>query len=295
MTVTDGILEGAVDLHRHGYPEISEDLRAPLSDLDDVTRCRDAGMRATVLKSHVWPTVGRAKLLNESVEGVRVVGTVTLNRFAGGMSPDVVELAAKQGAGLVYLPTASAASDLARKGISARISGQIYHFDPASEPGTRVVGEDGSLTQQTLDILDVLDEYPLPVYSGHISVPETFAILKTGRLADRYVFAHPDSHSIGAKLSEMQEAARQGAYIEICALGATPEIGRVTHADLAEIVKLVGAERCVATSDYFFPWNPPSSVMLQELADGLAAAGISRSDLELMFQTNPANLIAHSL
>jgi len=293
--VAEGILEGAVDLHRHGYPEISRDLRPPISDAEDIALCRDAGMRAVALKSHVWPTTGRAYLLDRSIEGITVIGSVTLNRFAGGVSPDVVELAVKQGAGIVHLPTASSASDLEREGISKRIADVIDHFDPASEIGTRLLGDDGRLSAETGDLLDVLDEFPVTVYSGHISVGETFALLETGRLADRFVFAHPDSHSIGAQAEQIREAARLGAFIEICALGVTPEIARITHEGLAGMIRLVGAERCIATSDYFFPWNPPSSTMLQDLADGLAAAGITRRELELVFRDNPAQLVADHL
>ncbi|RKT31468.1 hypothetical protein DEU34_2538 [Microbacterium sp. AG1240] len=295
MTDAAGILDGAVDLHRHGYPEISDDLRTPMSDIDDVTLCRDAGMRAVVLKSHVWPTLGRAEMINRAVPGITVIPSVTLNRFAGGMEPDVVELAARQGAGVVYLPTASAASDLARGGISQRIAGVIDRYRPDAERGVVITDDDGELTAAALSVLDVFDAYPLLVYSGHVSVAETMAILRTGRLADRYVFAHPDSHSIGASGEDIAEAARLGAFIEICALGAYAPIGRVSFADLARMVRLVGAERCVATSDYFFSWCPPSSAMLQTLADALIAEGLTRHEIELIFRDNPAHLVRHAL
>lgn len=295
MILAEGILEGAVDLHRHGYPEISDDLRTPVSDVEDLAFCRASGMRGVVLKSHVWPTTGRAQLLSDAVPGLTVVPSVTLNRFAGGLSPDVVEIAAKQGAGVVYLPTASAANDLARGGISHRISTVIDRFDPSKEVGSEIVDADGALTPAMRDVLDVLDVFPLVVYSGHLSVAESLALLREGRLADRYVMAHPDSDSIGASLDQVHEAAGLGAYIEICALGAYPQLGRVTHADLAGFVRRVGAERCIATSDYFFSWCPPSAAMLQHLADGLAAEGITRPELELMFQTNPGHLVGAHL
>lgn len=291
MADLEGILEGAVDLHRHGYPEISDDLRTPASDVEDVRMCRDAGMSAVVLKSHIWPTVGRAQLVQEAVPGIRVVPSVTLNRFAGGFSGDVVELAGRQGAGVVYLPTASAASDLRREGISNRIAGVITRYRPEDERGVTVIDEDGRLTPAMEDVLDVLDEWPMVVYSGHLSVAETLAILETGRLRDRFVFAHPDSHSIGADDAAMVRAAELGAFIEICALGTYPQIGRVTHADLARMVRLVGAERCVLTSDYFFPWCPPSSTMLADLAAGLHEAGIRREELDLMLGATPRGLL----
>lgn len=287
----DGLLQGAIDLHRHGYPEVSDDLRTPLSDIDDITMCRDAGMSAVVLKSHIWPTVGRAPYIEAAVPGIRVVPSVTLNRFAGGLNADVVEIAARQGAGVVYLPTASSESDLRRQGISRRIAGVIDRYRPERETGISVLGDDGELTPAMQDCLDVFDEWPLLVYSGHLSVPETLAILETRRLAGRFVFAHPDSHSIGADNASIVRAAELGATIEICALGALPGIGRVDYSDLARMVRLVGPERCVLTSDYFFSWNPPSSTMLIDLAAGLHAEGLTRTELETMLVDNPRALL----
>ncbi len=154
-----------------------------------------------------------------------------------------------------------------------------------------VTNDDGELTEMFRKCLDVLDEWPMLVYSGHLSAPEALAILRDGRLRDRFVLSHPDSHSIGASDSEVVTAAGLGAYIEICALGVHPKIDRVTPADLARTVRAVGAERCVITSDYFFPWSPPSSVTLHEFAVALFDEGITRDELDLMLKTNPRRLI----
>lgn len=286
-----GLLDGAVDLHRHGFPEISESIRTSLSDVDDITLCRDAGMRAVVLKSHVWPTPGRAQLLEQLVPGIRVVSSVTLNEFAGGMRPEVVELAARQGAGVVYLPTASAHNDLARGGISRRISGEIDSYHPDPEGGVRVLQDDGRLTPDMWAVLEALDTWPMTVYSGHLSAEESLAIARTGRLAGRMVFSHPDSDSIAADDEAVVEAAGLGVFIEICALGTYPQIGRVTYDDLARTIRLVGAERCVLTSDYFFPWAPPSHQMLLDLALGLMDAGITRDAIRTMLCDNPGSLV----
>lgn len=291
MVDLEGLLEGAVDLHRHGYPEISDDLRTPISDVDDIALCREAGMAGVVLKSHIWPTMGRAQLLEKLVPGIRVVSSVTLNSFAGGMRPEIVELAGRQGAGVVFFPTASARNDVTRGGISSRIAAHITAYSPEGRETTSVLDDDGELTSDVLECLDVFDQWPMAMFSGHLSTAETLAIAATGRVRDRMVFAHPDSDSIGAADEAIVTAAKLGLYIEICALGVYPQIARVTFADLAHTVRLVGADRCVMSSDYFFPWCPPSSVMLMDLAAGLAAEGISRAELETMLRGNPRNLV----
>lgn len=298
MTVAeelDDILIGAIDLHRHGYPEITGEFRTPASDVDDITQCRDAGMAATVLKSHTWPTMGRAMLLEELVPGIRVVSSITLNPISGGMRPEVISLAAGHGAGVVYLPTAGAHNDICRGGISRTLETHVPLFDARAHEGTTVTDADGALTSLFGDCLDVVDAHDLMVYSGHVAPHEVLAIARSGRLADRFVFSHPDSHSIGADDDAILEVARRGGYIEICALGTYPGIGRITAAGLARIVRMVGAERCVMTTDYFFDWCPPSSRMLADLALALAAEGISRRELDLMVRVNPAHLLTHAL
>lgn len=287
----EGLLEGAVDLHRHGFPEISEGIATSLSDVEDITLCREAGMSAVVLKSHVWPTLGRAHLLKELVPGIRVIPSVTLNRFAGGMRPEVVELAAKQGARVAYLPTASAYNDLSRGGISHRISGEIESYQPDASEGIKLLDDQGDLTAATWAILDAFDTWPMTVYTGHLSAEEVLAVARTRRLEGRLVFSHPDSDSVAASNAAIEEVASLGGYIELCALGTYPQIGRVTCADLAQTVRLVGAERCVITSDYFFPWAPPSHRMLLDLALGLMDAGITREEVRTMLCDNPAALV----
>ena len=295
MSDIDDLLVGAIDLHRHGYPEITGAFRTPDSDVSDITLCRDSGMAATVLKSHTWPTMGRAMLLEELVPGMRVISSVTLNPLAGGMRPEVVELAAHQGAGVVYLPTAGAHNDIHRGGISATLEAVVPSFDAHAHPGERIADADGILTDAANACLDVVDAHDLLVYSGHVSPEEVLALARNGRLADRFVFSHPDSHSIGADDDIIREVAALGGFIEICALGTYPRIGRITHAGLARIIRLVGAERCVLTTDYFFDWCPPSSVMLADLARGLAGAGITRGELDLMMRVNPTHLTAHAM
>jgi uncharacterized protein DUF6282 len=60
FVLADQILQGAIDLHHHGYPEITFDVRTRHEDVEEYRHARDAGMAGIVLKSHMWPTVGRA-------------------------------------------------------------------------------------------------------------------------------------------------------------------------------------------------------------------------------------------
>lgn len=284
------LLAGAVDLHRHGYPEISLSSGPPVDDVDDLRLCAEAGMHGVVMKSHLWPTVGRAYLLAKQVPDVEVYGSITLNSGSGGLSPAMVELAAAQGARVVYLPTWSSTNDRARCGFSGLLTAELRRTS-LTDAVLPVVDEKGRLLPEVRDCLAVAKDLDMLVYTGHLAAPEALSVAESGLAAGRLVFSHPESHSVGATVEEAVAVADAGACVEITAVGIYPEIARTTPAGLAEIVDAVGAHRCVLTSDYFFSWSPPSTRMLLDLAEGLIASGVDRDGVRAMLVDNPRRLL----
>src|SRR5262245_33723100 len=101
------LLHGAIDTHVHSYPDV---VARKLDDLAVVEQARAAGMRAVLLKSHVFSTAERAWLLSRLFPDFRVFGGITLNDTVGGLNPSAVEAALKLGAVQVWMPTLSAAN-----------------------------------------------------------------------------------------------------------------------------------------------------------------------------------------
>jgi hypothetical protein len=96
------LLRGAYDTHMHISPDVVPRI------VDDVTLARrfaDLGMDGFVLKSHYNSTAERAAVVRAAVPGVRVLGAIVLNRAVGGMNPLAVEVAGREGARTVWLPT----------------------------------------------------------------------------------------------------------------------------------------------------------------------------------------------
>lgn len=286
------LLAGAVDLHRHGFPEMSLSSGPPLDDVDDLRMCAEAGMHGVVMKSHVWPTVGRSYLLAKQVTDLEIYGSITLNSASGGLSPAMVEVAAKQGARVMYLPTWSSQNDRERCGFSGLLSAELQHSSLADTPAIPVVDGRNRLLPEVKDCLAVAAEFGMLVYTGHVSVAEALAVAESGLATDRLVFSHPDSHSIGATWDDAVAIADAGACVEITAVGIYPQIARTTPAALAELVDAVGTHRCVLTSDYFFDWSPPSARMLLDLAEGLVASGIDTAGVKAMLVDNPRRLLS---
>ena len=113
----NSLLAGAIDVHVHGYPDAGPNWPMRTDDRTMVSLARDCGMRGIVLKSHFWPTMDRARMLNEELadRSFAVHGSITLNPLIGGVQPETVEAAAGHGARVVYLPTWGSANDNAHE------------------------------------------------------------------------------------------------------------------------------------------------------------------------------------
>src|SRR5687768_1247331 len=92
----DAVWRGSIDIHVHAAPD---PVAARRHDALDLARaCRDAGMRAIIFKSHEYPTVPAAHVINRVVENFTVFGAIALDDEVGGLNPSALEESAKMGA-----------------------------------------------------------------------------------------------------------------------------------------------------------------------------------------------------
>ncbi|RDV04534.1 DUF6282 family protein [Undibacter mobilis] len=294
-SLADALLVGAYDIHRHGYPEMSLDCRTRYSDVDNLISSRDAGFKAVVLKSHFWPTVGRAYHLRNLVPGIDIIPSITLNRVVGGFDPIAVESAALQGARVMWFPTWSAANDIERGGISRQIMPAYLKRtkDLPSDYGLRVTDAGGKVGSDVRECLAVAAEHDMLVCTGHISAQESIAL--AGAIKDagieRFVFTHPDSGTVGATLEQIDEMVSLGAVCEVCAIGFMPLYMRMRIAEFVALIERLGSAKIVLTSDYFFDWFPPASEAVRLVVGTLLQCNVSIDAIKDMICRNPARLI----
>jgi hypothetical protein len=293
-TLADKMVEGAIDFHHHGYPELSFEAKTRLEDVEELKLCRAAGMTGIVLKSHMWPTVGRAYHLKQLVPGIDVIPSITLNHAVGGFNPLVLESAARQGARVVFMPTWSAAHDMERGGMSKYLRGFLDRA-AALEPerGLRVTGPDGNVAPEVAECLAVAAQFGMAVCTGHISPRESIALADRAKDygIDALVFSHPDSHSVGASREEILEMVQLGAFCEFCALGTLPAFQRISPRQVMDIIAEISADRSVLTTDYFFEWSPPAPETLRMLIGTFLQMGMAPADVAKMVRENPRRLL----
>ena len=96
------LVRGAYDTHVHIAPDVVE---RKIDDISLARRFAELGLAGVVLKSHYTSTAERASVVRAVVPEVETLGAISLNRAVGGMNPLAVEIAAREGARTVWLPT----------------------------------------------------------------------------------------------------------------------------------------------------------------------------------------------
>lgn len=292
-TVYDELLVGAVDLHCHVDLEFSRtQFRKALPEWEWLPRAEAAGMRAVVLKSHLWPSVSISPFLAQLYEGsVDVESSITLNPTVGGLDPWAVEAAVQMGAKAVFLPTWGARNDRERGGFHRRLDAGFAHFEPTRLSTLSIIDGSGALTDAAQEILRLAIEHELMLSTGHVSWQESLTLAREAhRLGfDRLLFGHPLSGSVGAPPEAIREAADLGAYIEICWPTIAP--GRLDPAEVVAVIREIGGARTVLTSDFFGGSNPSPSDLLRMLLGALYDAGLSQQEIQLGVASNPAGLL----
>lgn len=289
----DELLRDAIDMHCHGYPELTFDAKKRMEDVEWITLASKMGMKGAVLKSHFWPTTANVYYLEKQIpEDFRLFSSITLNACCGGVNAWAVEAAAKQGAKVVWMPTWSARQDLTRNSVSRFVKKYIHHLGSYQEEGLSIIDE-GGLMRQAKEVLDLVKEMDLVLFTGHISPQESLELARYAKTIEykKLIFSHPDNPSIGASVEEMKKIVELGAYIEFCFLGTLPLIQRKQPKDMVELIREIGTKRCILTTDAFYDWPPPAPEIMRMGIACMLELGISEEDVRIMIHHNPLTLL----
>ena len=241
------LVRGAYDLHVHVAPDVME---RRIDDLGLARRFRDAGLAGFVLKSHYVPTAERASVVRAAVDGVDVLGAIALNAAVGGLNPVAVEIAARQDARFVWLPTVDSRNERQSRATAppgatppmwARIQDELRAHGISSRP-VDIAGADGTATPALGAVLDLIARHDLVLATGHLSRDEIFTVVDAAAQAGvrRVVVTHPEftSQRIGAH--DQRELAARGAYLEHCF--TTPHTGKCTWEEVFEGARAAGPD-----------------------------------------------------
>ena len=288
------LVRGAYDLHIHVDPDV---IGRRITDLQLAQRFADLGLRGFVLKSHYVPTAERASVVREA-SGIHAIGAIVLNNAIGGMNPVAVEIAARGGARIVWMPTVDAANEAnelrdhqpgQKLPLWAVLQHELHAQGFGLEP-VHVVDDAGAVLPETRQVLRVIAARDLVLATGHLSRDEIFAVVGAAlEEGVRWIIVtHPDYPTQNLSIADQIELATRGVYLERC---VAPSVsGKVPWEKMFAAIRATGAAHSVLSTDLGQPKNPPVEDGLALIADKLLEAGFSEPEVRTMAVLNTVKL-----
>ena len=271
-------LAGTIDIHVHSDPD---NVPRSLDGIEAAKLARSKGMRGIVLKNHYDPTAGLAFLARKEAPGLDVFGGIDLNLPVGGMNPVAVEHMTQVAGGwgrVVWMSTFDAENQV--------------RYSKENRPFVSVA-RNGELLPETKAVISVIAKHGLVLATGHVSAQEALLLLREGRRqgVQHMVVTHAVNAPILMDVAQMQEAAKQGAFLEFTggSLAAADAAARIDR--FADAIRKVGPQFCILSSDLGQKANalPPDGFAAFILA--MRARGLTELELDRMSKQNPARLL----
>jgi hypothetical protein len=285
------LVRGGYDTHIHIAPDV---VKRRISDVALAHRFAAHGLAGFGLKSHYTSTAERAQVVSDAVPEVDTIGTITLNRAVGGMNPVAVEIAAREGARIVWFPTVSseneqhevlAADPDGKVPVWVRFELELREAGVVPEP-VPVVDRGGTVVPEAQAVLEVIARHDLVLATGHLSRDEIFAVVDAAVATgvERIVVTHPEFPSQRLPVADQCALAERGAVMERAF--TTPYTGKCSWEQIFEASRAVGPGRTVWSTDLGQVFNPPVEDGLAIMADRFLAAGFDEEEVRTMAVTN---------
>jgi uncharacterized protein DUF6282 len=285
-------LAGVIDIHAHAAPETKLlNFQRAFDAIEAAQIARIYGMRGIVLKEHHTETASWAYLVSQMVPGIELFGGIVLNRAVGGMNPVAVEAMALSRGGrgrVVYMPTVDAE----------------YRSKPGT-PGKVPVSRNGQLLTEVQEVLKVMAKHDLGLSTGHVSPEEVMMLVRAAKAAgvNKIYVQHPNHGGLVMSMTQMKEAVRLGALIEVVLSGDGLTGGgpnKVVNAEnpvmdygpqkLADI-RALGPQNVILSTDLGQPGRVNYAQAFQMALAVLAKEGFSQAEIDMMTKSNPARFL----
>ena len=283
----EDVLKGSFDIHIHSHPD-------PLIDtgwdqLDVACRACDEGMGGVCFKSQTLPTANTAPLVQKAVdeyakangkERVLVFGGVVLNHYVGGINPKVVEMSARAGGKIVWMPSHDAAHH-------RRVLGETG--------GVEVITPEGEVLPAVKTVMELCLEYDMIFDTCHTGTREKYILVDEAKKMgiNKILVNHPNWNITRTSIDQMVELSEMGGYMGLYMYGSVPGFNnnKVDPMEMFEIIKRVGPGMTVLATDLGTAANVHPVQGLRLYIRLLLMGGVPKADIEKMTKTNPRYLL----
>ena len=285
------LMHGVIDMHLHAGPCL---LERPFDELEIARQARDVGYRALVLKSIFVPNADRVELVRQSVPGIALYGGLVLNHSIGGVNPEAVATAVGFGAKVVWLPTVHSCNHIKFFGVSHYPWQKQKGFRRKSEvAGISLVGVNGELIPDMIEVLDIAKAAKLVIATGHVSAEEIIAVAKYADKIgfDKVLLTHVGWHATDWPDETLMRMKDLPCTFEFTINPCMPSRQQANPKTFAKKILMLGSKRCIAATDLgqLDTTHPIDGfrMWLRILRDN----GLDDGDIDLLARKNPARLL----
>lgn len=283
------LLAGAIELHVHSAPSLFPRKQTDWELIEDVKK---AGMAGVVLKAHESQTVDRATLIREKEQGLHVYGGLVCNHFTGGLSPATVDTAIRLGAKIIWMPTFSAQEHQRYFG---KKKTRFFNSKKglAHSYGLEIWDQDKKILPEVHEILTLIAEANVVLATGHLAAEEVKVLVDAAleHKVEKILIQHTDLGIARVPHQLEKELVKKGCILEKCYLACSEDFNDITLDEMAESIKILGAESCVMVTDYGQRHNLPPIEALSQFIYDMKLRGISDREITRMVVDNPKHLL----
>lgn len=285
------LLKGAVDLHIHSGPSLHP---RKIDHIEALRAADAAGMRAILLKDHYYPTMPIATMLNDNMDkATKVLSAIVLNHPLGGLNPSAVDYALKQGARIVWMPTAHAKNHIEKTATDLKGKFPENQKKTLEAEGMMLVDGKGVVLDEVKLILDLIAEADACVSAGHHHIDEAYPFYEEAKArgATRMFLNYP-TYVNGGTFEDITRLVGMGVRIEHSICMFIPSTFLLfDDAHLKSAIDAAGVENTFFGSDLGQNGNPTPVEGMAQMIDLLAGLGFSDDDIVCMTSTNAAEFV----
>ncbi len=292
---TVSCLDGAFDMHVHSAPDI---MPRKSTDIELAQMAKNAHLGGFVIKSHYHPTAERAFLVNNTVGGTQVIGSICLNSSVGGLNPVAVDVLGRSGGKIVWMPTVDSENEAnwrnkqpgAKLPYWAVIQKELIDSGLPMPPVALKNGRN-QFSEPLIQVLEIIRKRGLILATGHIAPSESIELVEfaSGLGLRKFIVTHPEFPTTDFTLEEQKKLASWGAMLERCY--TTPATGKTTWEYVLNEVEETGIGSNILSTDLGQPQAKFPVEGLREFTSRFLKDGFSVEEVRKMTVENQKELL----
>ncbi len=167
-------------------------------------------------------------------------------------------------------------------------------WEEALKYGHYLIDENGKLKPFYKEVVRRVADSDAALFFGHATHPEIYALADflVGIGFKRGVIDHPFSPFVDLSISQMQELARAGIYLNFTYDEISPLLG-VDPKRIYDAIRAVGVDSVTLSSDAGEPLFPHSVECMRLIRGYMEAFGLSPQELDTVCCANPARVVGY--